>query len=241
MLPLGTPGRLLRLPHGDAVLPWLLGSLSAVMFVLGPLREVGWLPRGADQLALTAVAIAGLLSLRRPTVLLWPLVLSVLLLIVAQGAVLHPDSGKALVTVAALATVLSLVLLAVALTAQVLAPGRITSARIQGAVALYLLLVLIFAAAYHAVELLAPGSFDPPGMGLHDARLLYFSMVTQTTTGYGDIAPLHPVARSLAMLQGLTGQMFIAVLLARLVSLELASRLSPHGHGGGTGGEEDHR
>ncbi|HEY7534991.1 MAG TPA: potassium channel family protein, partial [Thermodesulfobacteriota bacterium] len=62
-----------------------------------------------------------------------------------------------------------------------------------------------------------------PGYEL-DAKLLYFSFVTLTTVGYGDITAVHPVSRSLAMLEGLIGQLFPAILIARLVSMELYYR-----------------
>lgn len=50
----------------------------------------------------------------------------------------------------------------------------------------------------------------------------YFSFITLTTTGYGDITPVHPVARLLVMLEALTGQLYLAITLARLVSLKVA-------------------
>jgi hypothetical protein len=49
--------------------------------------------------------------------------------------------------------------------------------------------------------------------------LIYFSFVTLTTVGYGDVTPVHPLARSLALMEGLTGQLYPAILLARLVTL----------------------
>ena len=58
-----------------------------------------------------------------------------------------------------------------------------------------------------------------------DSRALtYYSFVTLTTMGYGDIMPVHPLARALAVLEALTGQLYLTILLARLVSLELRSR-----------------
>ena len=56
------------------------------------------------------------------------------------------------------------------------------------------------------------------------AKLLYFSFITLTSVGFGDIVPVHPVAQTLAMLEALIGQLFPAILLARLVSLEIESR-----------------
>jgi hypothetical protein len=52
---------------------------------------------------------------------------------------------------------------------------------------------------------------------------MYFSFVTLTTIGYGDITPIHPFARSLANLEGIFGQLYPATLLARLITLELAA------------------
>ena len=56
------------------------------------------------------------------------------------------------------------------------------------------------------------------------ARLTYFSFVTLTTVGYGDILPATLVTRTLANLEGLIGQLFPAILIARLVSMEIAAR-----------------
>ena len=56
------------------------------------------------------------------------------------------------------------------------------------------------------------------------SNLVYFSFVTLTSVGYGDIIPLHPVARSLANVEAIIGQLYPATLLARLVTLELESR-----------------
>jgi hypothetical protein len=53
---------------------------------------------------------------------------------------------------------------------------------------------------------------------------IYYSFVTLTTTGYGDVTPVHPVARSLAIAEALTGQLYLAITLARLVALYVGPR-----------------
>jgi hypothetical protein len=109
--------------------------------------------------------------------------------------------------------------------------GRVTRHRVQGAVALYLIIGLMFAHLYGLLDALVPGAFAnvPSGLSVHAVfyreHLLYFSFETLTTTGYGDIVPLHRVARSLATLEAVIGQLFPATLLARLVSLELIGRV----------------
>ena len=60
------------------------------------------------------------------------------------------------------------------------------------------------------------------GWSLADS--LYVTVQTLTTVGYGDITPVHPLARAVAVLEALTGQLYLTILLARLVSLELRSR-----------------
>ena len=66
---------------------------------------------------------------------------------------------------------------------------------------------------------LRPGAFSESLSAADGARaFLYFSFVTLTTVGYGDILPVHPAARSLAMLEAVTGPLYLAILVARLVS-----------------------
>ncbi len=109
--------------------------------------------------------------------------------------------------------------------------GSVTRQRIEGAVAAYLLIALAFGASYHLTFFLIPKAFafadiadKAPNLG--DPRFPfnfnYFSVMTITTLGYGDITPVHPLARALAMMEALIGQFYPAILLARLVSLHIA-------------------
>ena len=108
----------------------------------------------------------------------------------------------------------------------VLRRGPITTNRIEGAIAVYLLLGLAWAHAYGLVALWHPGAFvgavdDDRGPG---GWTYYYSFVTLTTMGYGDIMPLHSLARALAVLEALTGQLYLTIMLARLVSLVQSRR-----------------
>jgi voltage-gated potassium channel Kch len=110
----------------------------------------------------------------------------------------------------------------------VYAPGRITFRRLQGAVVIYLTLAMIFASAYGLILELNPDAFvkllaseaDPKEV----AVMLYFSLTTLTTTGYGDIVAVDPLARSLANLESVVGQFFLAITVARLVTMEMQDR-----------------
>jgi hypothetical protein len=109
----------------------------------------------------------------------------------------------------------------------VYAPGRITFHRIQGAIVIYLSLASIFAAGFSFISELVAGAFSnlPAGHGPSElATMLYFSVATLTTAGYGDVVPVNPFARSLANLETVTGQFYLAITVARLVTLEMADR-----------------
>ncbi len=90
---------------------------------------------------------------------------------------------------------------------------------LYGGISVYLLLGIIWAALYREMEILSPGSFAGPDDSLGFSNFIYFSYVTLTTLGYGDILPVTQKARSLAILEAITGVVFLGTLIARLVSL----------------------
>ena len=88
------------------------------------------------------------------------------------------------------------------------------------AVSIYLLLGMLWFALYSVIDLVNPGSIQRSTSGAADRQteLLYFSLVTLSTIGYGDIVPLHGEARMLAALEGIAGVLYIAITVALLVS-----------------------
>jgi hypothetical protein len=110
----------------------------------------------------------------------------------------------------------------------VYAPGRITFHRLQGAVVLYLNFAVIFAAAFSLIWEFNPVAFTGLPSATGDlgelATMLYFSFTTLTPTGYGDIVPVDPFARSLANLEAVIGPFYLAITVARLVTLEVEDR-----------------
>ncbi len=118
----------------------------------------------------------------------------------------------------------AIIMIAFVLLAQVFQPGRVTHVRIQGAIAAYLLFGAGYAHAYHMVAMLQHGAFStPPGLVSNISDWMYYSFVTLTTVGYGDITPVTPTARELSVGEALTGQLYLAVLVARLVAMEVIS------------------
>lgn len=116
------------------------------------------------------------------------------------------------------------------LSIRVFGDGEVNIYRILGAIAVYLLLALLWANIYVLLYLTEPGAFAfAPGSQAFEppvSEMIYFSFATLTTVGYGDIVALRPLARSLAMLEALVGQLYPAVLLARLVTQYQSSRRS---------------
>jgi Ion channel len=109
----------------------------------------------------------------------------------------------------------------------VFASGRITYHRIVGAILLYLLIAVTFATLFAFIGLSIREAFK--GIAFEDdsalaSSLFYLSFVTLTSTGYGDIVPMHPLARSLCNIESIVGQLYPATILARLVTLELEMR-----------------
>jgi hypothetical protein len=105
----------------------------------------------------------------------------------------------------------------------------INANRIVGAICVYLLLGVIWAMTYTLVDLIAPGSFagfSPTADQRWDSEWLYFSFVTMTTLGYGDILPVSATARGLAYMQAVVGQFYIAVLVAGLVGAYVSNKSS---------------
>jgi voltage-gated potassium channel Kch len=127
-----------------------------------------------------------------------------------------------------LLAVFTLTCLAAIVLKRVFEPGPVTRHRIHGAVCAYLLFGLMWAAAYAFVAQVVPHPFsvatDADPSEAFVARFVYFSFVTLTTVGYGDITAVHPLARTLVTIEALIGQLYPAIIIGDLVSSALANR-----------------
>lgn len=113
---------------------------------------------------------------------------------------------------------------------QIATDDKISVNRIIGAVCVYLMLGVIWALMYSLIETAIPGSFaglvDQAANSKWNPDWVYFSFVTLTTLGYGDILPLTFSARSLAYFEAIVGQFYLAVLVAGLVGAYLSEKQS---------------
>lgn len=100
---------------------------------------------------------------------------------------------------------------------------NVTADMIIGALCVYFLMGIIWAQGYDLLEMTSSGAFQNVGEAeTAMPAFVYYSYVTLTTLGYGDITPVSPPARSLSMLEAITGQIYLTVLIARLVALHIA-------------------
>ena len=123
--------------------------------------------------------------------------------------------------VADVLSVLFLLLVAILILSHVLKDEKVSQEKIFAALSVYLLLGVIWSLLFFVVDFLVPGSFRYGQGALTGAERVYYSFVTLTTLGYGDIVPVSPSARGLATLEALTGQLYLTVLVARLVGLHI--------------------
>jgi hypothetical protein len=223
-----------KVPWGEASLSALLAAQVLITFVAVPvgavypsghaLMDVGHLAFAAvcalaltDRLAVRGALLAGLLALAAG-----PPILERVGAGLGLGAELPHE------TIAVVAFAFNL-LVTILVARRAFGPGHVTAHRVQGAVLVYLNVAALFAIAYGLLETHAPGAIRPTSGGFittapgaRTAELSYFSLATITTTGYGDLAPVHQLARSLANMEAVFGQIFPATFVARLVALHLA-------------------
>ncbi|MCP4692765.1 MAG: two pore domain potassium channel family protein [Desulfobacterales bacterium] len=116
-------------------------------------------------------------------------------------------------------SILFLVVVIVVILRFVMEARRVTRDMIYAAIVVYLLIGVTAADAYGLLEQLAPGSFNIPEEALGNGFyvFVYYSFATLTTLGYGDISPLTDQARALAIIEAIIGQLYLVVLIARLV------------------------
>ncbi len=103
---------------------------------------------------------------------------------------------------------------------------EVTKETIFAAIVAYLLIALMWAFLYMTLELVIPGSFTRPGGSIRAEMMHfeYFSFVTITTLGYGDITPLTNRASALVLLEALVGQIYLVVLVAWLVGMHVSRK-----------------
>jgi hypothetical protein len=223
--------RTVQLRIGSMVILLVLLALNVfvVPFTVAPNSVFA---RIARDVLLTMILLSGLATVsdHRRLFVATALVSGVAILVRWTGWFYPPGKTPGLLDETAL---FSLGILCMVIGIKVFSAGTVTFDRILGAIALYVLIGVVWAEAYQLISIHVPSAYVgiAGGNGSPDrSSWIYFSFVTLTTVGYGDITPVAHAARSLAILEALIGQLYPAIVLARLVSLHVA--------GGGSGTNE---
>jgi hypothetical protein len=214
-----------RLKNRDWLLTLLTAVLMLMIFVFAPLQAAGIFLFQTFAIAGLLVIIGGALIISGNPIALGLMSIAFIANFVVFYLRLYYPWPYNLHLLAA-AWLIIAVTLGIVVAQAVFGGGRITYHRIVGAILLYLLMAMTFATLFAFIGLTIPDSFK--GIAFEDdsalaSSLFYLSFVTLTSTGYGDIVPVHPLARSLCSIESIIGQLYPATILARLVTLELAS------------------
>jgi hypothetical protein len=219
---------------GRGDLPWYIGPyfimccvlIAAV--VLYPLAEtfVGII---LLRLLLTAILLSALYTVSR-TPQLFRIMLVLLIPTLAANWTLNPGAYPALSILASSAILLILFAATAAILKNIITTRRVNQDIIFGSVAVYLLFGMFWALAFELLNEIMPGTVIPSVgeiMTVQERAELfpeftYFSIITLTSVGYGDLAPISTQARALAMVEGMFGQLYVAILIAKLVGVQVA-------------------
>jgi hypothetical protein len=207
---------------------WLLVALLAFLFGIPASDYVAVLTPGMERaLVISWLLVVGVWSLRGFAVLFRVgLALAGLGVVLSAIAAVTADELFRYASFGALFAFLLVAMLCVG--RHVIFGDNVSVNRLVGAVSLYLLVGVAWAIAYTVTEMAAPGSFRGLTAAVNqgwNSDWLYFSFVTMSTLGYGDFAPVSPIARMLAYLQAVFGLFYIAILVAGLVGAFISSRL----------------
>jgi Ion channel len=213
----------LRRKNRDWPLTLLTAVLSLMIFVFAPLQPAGFFLFHAFAIAGLLVIIGGQLIISGNLIALGLMSIAFIANFVVFFLRLYYPWPYNLHLLAG-AWLIIAVTLGIVVARAVFGGGRITYHRIVGAILLYQLIAVTFATLFAFVGLSIADAFK--GIMFEDdsalaSSLFYLSFVTLTSTGYGDIVPVHPLARSLCNVESIVGQLYPATILARLVTLEL--------------------
>jgi len=193
-------------------------SLSAFLVLLLATTVMGWPLRelGADGLLLALrvltllVGVAAIAPERG-----FAIAAALAAVVVGYGQAAHGERGPLVLA----ARIVFFSLVGGALLARVFRPGRVTAHRILGAVAVYLLLGVAWGSGFQLITVFRPEAILAGAAPASLDQAMWLSFITLTTTGYGDVLPVSPLARSLAALEAIVGVLYPAILIGRLVSL----------------------
>ncbi len=212
---------------GDLGLTLVSISLVILIFVIFPLRQAGLAGRFFFDIVMVTLMVSGAFTVKQNRIL----TVIIITIVVVGTFVLWVSRfypSLFLLSLSSIFSVVTSLLYARIVLLVMFRQGPVTWSRIQGGICVYLLLGLAWASAYQLIDQLHPGSFhfvsEPTDIDQATSKLVYFSFATLTTVGFGDVLPVAPFARSLAIAEAMVGQLFPAILIGALVAMAMQSR-----------------
>ncbi len=197
-------------------------GLLLLLLIASYLMSAFFAGRWVETLQVVLFTAAALLALRNSSVsrravrvLLFAAVAGLPVMLVLS---LSPATGDTGTGIANIWTGLVLLASVALIVTRVLSFGTVTLQSIFGAFSAYMIVGLMFAAFFAAIDHLGGGGFFAHGQPAKTQTFQYFSFTTLTTLGYGDFTAEHSSGQAVAVLEALTGQIFLATLVARLVA-----------------------
>lgn len=203
---------------------YLLFSLL-LLLLLAPLFEETFIGFITVDIGYSAVLLAAVYAVSEKKRLFTLALVLVVPIIVARWSN-HFLNNDSLALVSNSLTLVFFVFIVCAMLSHVLRDEKVTADKIYGALSVYLLIGVTWALLFTVIEGIRPQSFlfehtQITSISEYIPHFIYYSFVTLTTLGYGDIIPITPFAKSLSYMEAVTGQMYVAVLIARLVGLHI--------------------
>lgn len=212
---------------GDLGLTLVSISLVVLIFVIFPLRQTGLSGRFFFDIVMVTLMISGALVVSQSRIV----TIITVAMVVTEAVVLWASRFYPSPFLRHAGSVFSIIILLLYVRIVLLVmfrQGPVSWSRIQGGVCAYLLIGMAWASAFDLVEQIHPGSFhfvsEPTNMDQLTSKLIYFSFATLTTVGFGDVLPVYPFARSLAIAEAIVGQLFPAILIGALVAMAMQAR-----------------
>jgi hypothetical protein len=203
----------------------LLIYLSLAIFLWMPLAGYRWWGFLISDLLFNLILLSGVFSV----LIRWKkqlLFITIAILASSFRLMTFFIESKWIEAINYLITILFLLFLTRMVLRHIFKEGPVNYYRIQGSIVVFMIVGIVWAFLYDLLDLLVQGSFTIRGsvLGIHEpfSQYLYFSFVTMSTLGYGDMVPVHPIAKSLVIFQGMIGLLYPVIMIARLVSMEVA-------------------
>ncbi len=196
--------------------------------IISPLLNQGTILQVIFDAALSLILIVGCFTVSRHKMTPWIAMVLAIPMLLSTWSTQFGFNIPLLKIIGSISGSAYFALIAVTILVYIFNTRSVTGEVISAALVVYLLLGVLWGFGYNLIDLIHPGSFNVPEhfTKSEEHSYMYYSFITLTTVGYGDITPISGMARSLSMLEGIIGQSYMAVLVARLVGMHVANSIS---------------